>query len=52
MEKFLSEGRVKMGDFLGSIPHHEIPEEVLKTADPDLKSFINLNTWEDLLNQR
>jgi len=48
------EGQLKNEDskilsFFSKIKVKEIPEEQLRRADPDLVSFLNINTLEDLL---
>lgn len=48
MEESLTQGRVKMQEFLGLISAKAVPEEKLKELDPALRCFTNLNTLEDL----
>ena len=34
--------------FLARVPHVAVPEEEARRVDPELRSFVNLNTWEDV----
>jgi molybdopterin-guanine dinucleotide biosynthesis protein A len=49
IEDQLKDGDSKILNFFPKIRVKEIPEERLRQADPDLVSFFNINTPEDLL---
>lgn len=44
----LTEGRLALHSLLGQLPVEYLEESVLRRFDPDLRSFINVNTAEDL----
>ncbi len=48
MEDALLAGRFKIGDLLGRVRTLYIPEETVRQIDPELLSFLNVNTPEDL----
>ena len=48
IEDQLKEGDAKILNFFSKIKVKEIPEERLRRVDPDLISFFNINTPEDL----
>jgi molybdopterin-guanine dinucleotide biosynthesis protein A len=48
IEDQLKDGDPKISNFFQKIRVKEVPEERLRQADPDLVSFFNINTPEDL----
>ena len=48
----LSEGRLGVTRALNELRLDIVPEDVVREVDPDLLSFLNLNTEEDLLRIR
>jgi len=48
-EEALSRGKRRPADGYGALELARVPEEVLRALDPQLESFWNLNTPEDLL---
>lgn len=47
IERLLSINRTSLQALLDAVPVRVIPEERLRQCEPDLRSFINLNRWED-----
>lgn len=47
IERLLKSGRLKVMELLNLVPFKLIPEERILRADPDLRSFFNLNTPRD-----
>ncbi|MFO8032856.1 MAG: molybdenum cofactor guanylyltransferase [Desulfohalobiaceae bacterium] len=52
IEAFLRQGQVKISNLYQQVQTKEIPEQNLRQADPDLLSFLNINSHEDLLQVR
>jgi molybdopterin-guanine dinucleotide biosynthesis protein A len=48
IEDQLSRGDLKISNFFSRVKVKEIPEASLRAADPELISFYNINTQEDL----
>ena len=48
VRKCLDQNRCQMVAFYNKVKVCEIPEERIRRADPDLKSFVNINTPRDL----
>jgi molybdopterin-guanine dinucleotide biosynthesis protein A len=48
VQETLARDRRKMVAFYNMVHVCEIPEEKIRTLDPELKSFVNINTPEDL----
>lgn len=48
----LGAGRLKVSSFYPRVRLREIPEERLRAADPELRSFANVNTPQDLAAAR
>jgi molybdopterin-guanine dinucleotide biosynthesis protein A len=48
IEQALAQKKCKVQNVLKQVSHKKIPESVLKKADPQLLSFFNINTPEDL----
>ena len=48
IERQLKQGGAKIADFFSQVRVKEIPEDQLRKADPELVSFLNVNTPEDL----
>lgn len=48
MERAIYEGDLKIINFYPKVKTREVPEHDLRTLDPDLRSFMNVNTREDL----
>lgn len=48
IEHALSERQLKIIDFYRFVDTVEVPESYLRSIDPDLRSFLNVNTAEDL----
>lgn len=48
IEQSIASGKWKVTDLHELVPTKTIPEERLREADPELQSFLNLNTLEDL----
>ncbi len=48
IEEQLKAGRRKIIDFYQTVIVHEVPETDLRRLDPELLSFFNINTWEDV----
>jgi molybdopterin-guanine dinucleotide biosynthesis protein A len=48
IEDALGRRQLKIIDFYSSVRTREVPESVLREIDPDLRSFLNVNTPEDL----
>ncbi len=47
--ELLAEGGHKVGELMHKGVHwHAVPENILRTAEEDLRSFVNVNTPEDL----
>ena len=44
----LAEGKLKVSHFFSKVRIKKIPETSLRQVDPELKSFFNINTPEDL----
>ncbi len=44
----LARGDRRMISFLEGLPVREVPEDELRRLDPELQSFFNINTGEDL----
>jgi molybdopterin-guanine dinucleotide biosynthesis protein A len=49
MEDLLREGNLKILDFFHRVKKREVPSEEILLLDPQLASFLNLNTPEDLV---
>jgi molybdopterin-guanine dinucleotide biosynthesis protein A len=49
MENLLREGNLKILDFFHRVKKREVPSEEILLLDPQLASFLNLNTPEDLV---
>jgi molybdopterin-guanine dinucleotide biosynthesis protein A len=47
MEESITKGRKSMRDFLNAIKVLYIHEEVVREIDPEGRSFVNINTFED-----
>ena len=52
IEDALQHQRLKIIDFYSLVRTREVPESVLRSIDPDLDSFLNVNTPEDLKRAR
>jgi len=52
IEDQLSRGDLKISNFFSRVKVKEIPEADLRAADPELISFFNINTQEDLARFR
>ncbi len=50
LEDLISSGQMRITRLFEKIKTKRVDEEELKQFDPDFKSFININTKEDLLN--
>jgi len=48
IERMLDQGHLKVQDLLNSMVIKVIPESKIRRIDPELKSFVNLNTRDDL----
>lgn len=48
IEERLKSGRRKIIDFYQAVSVHEAPETDLRHQDPELLSFFNINTWDDV----
>ncbi len=48
IEERLKNGQRKIIDFYRAVSVHEVPEADLRRLDPELRSFFNINTWEDV----
>ncbi|MCS6957376.1 MAG: molybdenum cofactor guanylyltransferase MobA [Aquificaceae bacterium] len=48
VEAYISSGGKKVVDFVESVPHKELDEGEILEEDPELVSFININTKQDL----
>lgn len=48
IERAISEGRLRANAFLGDVRVRAISEDDLRVVDPGLRSFINVNTPEEL----
>jgi molybdopterin-guanine dinucleotide biosynthesis protein A len=48
MERALGAGRLRVISFFGDVRVREVGEDELRALDPDLRSFTNLNTPEEL----
>jgi len=48
IEHQIKSEKFKIQRFFKSIRVHKLAEEFLRQADPDLRSFFNINTFEDL----
>jgi molybdopterin-guanine dinucleotide biosynthesis protein A len=48
IEESLSRGEFKITRFYESVRVHEVPEEELRAVDPAARSFVNVNTPEEL----
>ena len=46
--KQLAEGKLKVSHFFSKVNIKKVPETSLRQVDPELKSFFNINTPEDL----
>ena len=44
----LAEGKLKVSHFYSQVKIKKIPETSLRQVDPELKSFFNINTPEDM----
>ncbi|MFN7065416.1 MAG: molybdenum cofactor guanylyltransferase MobA [Aquificaceae bacterium] len=47
LEEYMEKGGEKLMDFVLEVPHKVIEEGKILQYDPDLRSFINMNTLED-----
>ena len=52
IEDQLSRGDLKISNFFSRVKVKEIPEADLRAVDPELISFFNINTQEDLARSR
>jgi molybdopterin-guanine dinucleotide biosynthesis protein A len=52
MERALAEGRLRVISFFGEVRVREIAESELRAVDPELRSFTNLNTPDELAAAR
>ena len=52
IEIAIRERQLKIIDFYKRVNTREVPESYLRTLDPDLRSFLNVNTAEDLARAR
>lgn len=48
MERSLAAGRMRVISFFDEVRVHRLAEDVLRTVDPELRSFTNVNTPEEL----
>lgn len=48
VERHLAEKKLKISRFFQKVRIKKIPEELLREKDPDLLSFLNINTLDDL----
>ncbi len=48
IEHQLRQGKAKIADFFSQVRVKEVPEDRLRKADPELVSFVNINTPQDL----
>ncbi|WP_457601632.1 molybdenum cofactor guanylyltransferase MobA [Hydrogenivirga sp.] len=48
LENYINAGGMSVMGFVESVPHKVLTEESLKDTDPELSSFLNMNTKEDL----
>ncbi len=48
LESYIESGRRSVVGFLEGLPHKRLTEDLVKGLDPELSSFINMNTKEDL----
>ena len=44
----LAEGKLKVSHFFSKVKVKKVPEISLRQVDPELKSFFNINTPEDM----
>ena len=47
LKKQISEGEYKIQNLYKKVRTLYLKEEIIRKYDPELKSFININTWED-----
>lgn len=52
MEALILEGNLKIIDFFHRVKKREVPTEEILPLDPQLLSFLNLNTPDDLARIR
>lgn len=52
MERALAAGRMRVISFFGDVRLRDLNEDVLRGVDPELRSFTNLNTPEELAAAR
>jgi molybdenum cofactor guanylyltransferase len=52
IQKQIAQGKLKASDFFDQVKVLYIEEEVIRQSDPDLRSFMNVNTPDDLLIAR
>ncbi len=50
LEDLINSGHMRITRLFEKVKSRKVEEEELKKIDPDFKSFININTKEDLLN--
>jgi molybdenum cofactor guanylyltransferase len=48
IEEQLNKGEMKISTLFSKVKVKKIPEDILRSVDPDLISFFNINTQEDL----
>ncbi|MFH0787200.1 MAG: molybdenum cofactor guanylyltransferase [Pseudomonadota bacterium] len=52
IEEQLNKGEMKISTLFSKVKVKKIPEDILRSVDPDLISFFNINTLEDLTNSQ
>lgn len=52
IEEQLNKGEMKISTLFSKLKVKKIPEDILRSVDPDLISFFNINTLEDLTNSQ
>ncbi len=52
IEEQLNKGEMKISTLFSKVKIKKIPEDILRSVDPDLISFFNINTLEDLTNSQ
>lgn len=52
IEEQLKKGEMKISTLFSKLKVKKIPEDILRSVDPDLISFFNINTLEDLTNSQ
>ncbi len=48
IEELISEDNLKITDFFNRVKVREVPSDEIISLDPDLRSFLNINTPKDL----